>query len=600
MKKILILMILFIVSLMVFIQPSYALVSPEHEISDGLTWTSGAVQGYHYVQSNRIRIDFAEVEMEFYSTLSSWSQAFLAANGPYNSVLEIYSNQISGTPLKTYMIAYEAPDAPEMLYLFDNTQGDYNVSLRSYKDKYMQITLLLNPAAEPTSPSLITNAAFYLNNYKQEYSFTINVYYDVLQNQTISSLPLTSGNPYQEGLTGTVWDWAYNQSTNTFHAKVNYYMEYNLSIPNVGFSDGSFLENVVSIDYYSVDGQKYFQFNFDENDNVLLTGSGQFAKKWNGFAVWNLSTNEFIMYNRALALTYIEVTEDRKVNGYLYLPSIPIDDLVAVSGSFNYRYGYKNVWGTQRYDPWKKTVFFLEKDKISYGSQSIFEGAMPQWSYDLLAGSLAAFATGAIVSMVPGLQVIGLPLLAGGVAGIIGTNVGAIDHAITGKTSEIQTLTPPTLLRNKLNDHYTKAVGSLMVLPTNAKVHKLYFGMYTKTGTNVVEPDADSLVYTEITWATKGQVYTLNEKLIDSKAVLDEDYKNSLPPEGSGSWFDDIFKNAPKWVIALAIILVVLVVAPALDKGTSSLSNILSNRRKVLIVIVIVIIFLFVTGIIKV
>jgi len=601
MKKIISLIILLAIALAVAIRPVYASSVPiSEEVSDELSWVVGAIGGYHYAQSNRILIDFAEVEMEFGAVLGDWAQAFIAAAGPYYSVLEIYDTNLMGTPLKTYRIAYELPDAPDILFLFDDAPNDYTVDLRTYQNKYMQITLLLNPDAEPASPSLLTNAQFYLNNYRLEYTFNIVTYRDVLIGQTIADLPITAGNPYQSGLTGVVWDWSYNEITNTFGAKVQYYAEYDLAIPNVAFTDDAFLDAVESIDYYTVDGAKFFQFNFIHSENVLLTGSGQFAKRWNGFALWNLTTNEFIMYNKALALTYIEVTSSREIYGYLYLPNIPVEDLLSVSGNFFYRYGYKNIWGTQKYEDWEQAVFFLEKDEQSYGSQSMWEGALPQWGYDVLASSLAASGIGIILSMVPGLQPIGFTLLATGVAGIVAANVSAIDHAITGKTSEIQTITPSSTLRYTLNEHYTKAAGSLMVLPTNAKVHKLYYGLFTKANTNVVEPDAETLVYTEITWATKGQVYTLDPEIIDSEAVLDEDYMNNLPQEGSDSWLDDIFSDAPEWVIVILVVIAILFIAPTVDKGTTSLSNLFANRRKAIIFIIIVIILLIYLGVIRI
>lgn len=600
MKKIAMLLMVFLLMVMIFIQPTYATTPPTaHEMSGEITWSRSSVDGYYYIQSDYILIDFSgDVSMEFGSALGDWEQAFVAAAGDFNSVLEISgSNQVVA---KTYLIAYEVPDAPQVLFLFDDAAQDFSVDLRDYQDMYMQITLLLNPTPEPVSPSLVNNVEFWMNNYRSEYTFNIMTYRDVLPDQTIASLPLTAGNPYQAGLTGNVTDWVYNDLTNTFGASVQYYSEYSTEIPNVAFSDDAFLDRVESIDYYTIEGEKFFQFNFTNNDNVLLTASGQYASQWNMFALWNLTTNEFIMYNKALALTYIEVTEDRQIYGYLYLPNIPVEDLIAVSGSFNYRYGYKNIFGTQKYNDWEKAVFFLEKDEASFGSQSIWEGALPQWSYDMLAASIPAFVIGGIISMIPGMQPIGFTLLAAGLGGIIAGNVGAIQHVMTGKTDEIDTITPTQDLKYTLNEHYTLASGSITVLPNNAEVHKLYYGLFTKTGTNVVEPAADTLVYTEITWATNGQVYTLDEKLIDSEAVLDQDYLNSLPPEGSGSWLDDLFAGAPTWVIILGALIVAGIVLPYVEKALNSASSITKNPRKLLILAIIVVITLILSGIIRI
>lgn len=600
MKKLTILILLFILSMLMIPSDTYAsdLGFPGSIKMDELSWTRAASGGYYYIQSNRFLIDFSEVDMEFNTQIGDWEQAIVAYAGDFNSRVDIYETDVSLSSLKHFNISYESPEVPEVMFLFGDEVQSYTADTDQYMGKYMQITLMLNPS--PPS-GLVTNIEFWMNNYHDQYNFIINTYRELLIDQTIEDLPLTAGNPYVSGLTGTVHDWVFDDVTNTFAAKVQYYYEYNISITNIAFADDAFLSNVESIDYYTIQGEKYFQFNFIDNENVLLTGSGQFAKQWNGFALWNLSTNEFIQYNKALALTYIEVTEARQMFAYLYLPGIPMDDVLNVNGHINYRYGYKNIFGTQKYNDWEMAVFSLEKDAESYGSQSIFEGALPQWSYDVLGGSIAAFSIGIILSMVPGLQPIGLTLLLGGLAGIVSVNAAAIHHVKTGLTTEIETITPNTTLRTTLNNHYTLAAGSLTVIPTNAQVHKLFIGTFTKTATNVVEPDANTLVYTEVTWATNGQVYTLDQKIIDSEAILDQDYQSNLPVEGETGWFADLFGGVvPPWVIWTGVIVLILYFAPTVDKGTTSLTNILGNRKKTVLIAVIVIILLIVAGVIRI
>lgn len=601
MKKLAIFLILLVTTLMFTIQSTYAVdTTVENEISDELIWTRAANGGYYFVQSNRFLIDFDVIRMEFNTTLGEWIEAFVATAGPYNSVVEVFNDDDPfSTPIKTFTIGYEAPGVTEVMFLFDDTPLDFDVDMDAYTNKYLQITLLLNPNPEPTSPSLVNNVQHWMNNYRGEYDFIITEIRTLLLDQTVADLPTTEGSPEESGQIGSVTDWNYNSTSGIFGAKVQYYQEYNLAIENVAFTDASFLDRVSSIDYYTLNGDKFFQFNFIDNPNVLITGSGQFAKEWNGFALWNLSTNEFVQYNKALAITYIEVTENREIFGYLYLPGIPMDDLLAVSGNFNYRYGYKNLIGVQRYNDWEKAVFHLEKDQQSSGSQSLFEGTLPQWSYDVLSTSLAAVSVGTILSMVPGLQVIGIPLLAAGVAGIVATNISAITHVKTGLIDEIQLATLTPQLRNTLNEHYTEAAGALTVLPSNAQVHKLFFGLFTKPNTNVVEPDASSLVYTEITWATKGQVYTLDEKFIDSESILDQDYLDSLPPEGEGGWFDQWFGEYAQIAKGALIIFGVLFIAPYLDKGSTSIKNIFRDKRKLVIVAIIILFLLFFTGVIR-
>ncbi|MBU1141617.1 MAG: hypothetical protein KKG64_03750, partial [Firmicutes bacterium] len=387
----------------------------------------------------------------------------------------------------------------------------------------------------------------------------------------------------------------------TFVANVTYYNDYPIAINNVSFGDQAFLDKVESVDYYTVDGDRYFQFNFLNNENVLLTGTGQFAQAWNGFALWNLTTNELIVYNKALALTYLDITEDREIFAYLYLPGIPMDDVLAVSGHFNYRYGYENFLGTQKYEEWQTSLFALEKDRESYGTQSIFEGALPQWSYDAAEYSLAALAVGSVLSMIPGLQVIGVPLLFASAALMVSSVATAIEHVTTGLISEIETITPSTTLKTTLNNHYTLASGALTVLPSNATVEKLFLGLYTKPGTNCVEPDADTLVYTEITWVTNGQVYTLDENYIDSGAVLDVDDQAALPVEGTNT-LDDFFASLGEYgiyFIILAVIVVGALVLKYLDSGLTSLSRITKDKRKLFFFALIIATILIILGVIR-
>lgn len=610
MKKIITTAILLVLSLFATASLVYATPSPiEASIEDEFIWDEAASGGYAYAFTNRVLIDFESIYVEMSTLLMGafngeeqtpdWENFIIPNAGPYSSRIEVYDTAVSSTPTDSWFITYEAPGATEILFSNDGL-GGWEIDTSTYTDKYIQIVVMLNSDTKPEDFYYTTPTR--MNDFPGSWDFNVDVTY-TSTSATIEDLPETSGNPYQEGLIGEVYGWEYQVGDNQFVATIRYYNDYMLTVEDVGFSDPSFLNKVDTIDYYTVDGEKYLQFNFIDNENVLLTGTGQFAEQWNGFAIWNLTTNEFIQYNSALALTYLEVTENREVYAYLYLPNIPIDDVLAVEGNYNYRYGYKNVFGTQKYEDWEKAYFALEKDQSTYGSQGIFEGTLPQWSYDAAAYSLAALAAGSILSMVPGLQVIGVPLLFVGGALMISANVAAIDHVITGKVDEIETITPSTALRTTLNEHYTKAAGSLTVVPSQAKVHKLFTGLFTKVGTNVVEPDADTFVYTRITWVTAGQVYTLPEELIDSEAALDQDYLDSLPPEGSneiGDWWQDTFgENAP-YVIVGVIILGIMWIAPTLEKGSRSIGNIVAKPRLLLTVGVIVFILLIVTGIIAI
>lgn len=606
MKKIISFLFLLVIAFFASMSVVYANPITETNIEDSFTWDEATTGGYAYAFTNRVLVDFESIYVEMSTTLlgafngtiqtPDWENFIIPNSGPYSSRVEVYEDELATTPLKSWFITYEAPEATELMFSNDGL-GSWDIDTSTYTDKYIQFVLMLNTTSKPEDFYYTTTNR--MNNFPESWDFNVDVTYTTTQ-ATVADLPQTAGNPYQEGLTGEVFDWGYIEQSNSFIATIRYYNDYMLTIENVGFADPAFLNKVDTIDYYTVDDDKFLQFNFINNENVLLTGSGQFAQQWNGFAVWNLSTNEFVQYNKALALTYLEVTEAREIFAYLYLPNIPIDDVLAVHGHYNYQYGYKNVFGVQRYHDWETASFFLEKDQTSYGSQGVFEGTLPQWSYDAVTYSLAALAAGSVLSMIPGLQIIGVPLLFASAALMISAGVDAIDHVITGKVDEIETITPNTTLRTTLNNHYTLAAGSLTVIPSQAQVHKLFTGLFTRIGTNVVVPDADTLVYTEITWATNGQVYTLDDKLIDSEAILDQDYQNNLPPEGEGGFFDNLFAGLPTWLVWLIVIVIVLYFLPTVDKGASSLTNIFSNRKKTLLITIIVVLLLIVAGVIRI
>ncbi|GEM_PF-1184566 len=598
MKKIFSILILLLLLTFFITSKTYALEITSN-IEDEFTWDDGATGGYAYAVTDRMLIDFESIFVFLGTTVNGsyngsvttpdWENFAIPSIDGYYSRIEIYATAVSTTVLASALLDYEVPEATEYLL------GAMDVS--NYTDSYIQIILMLNLDTKPVD--------FYYNidtqlNKEDCFDFQAEITRIMADAPTIADLPETAGNPYQEGLTGEVYGWGYEESNNSFVATVSYYQDYEIIIENIGFGDSAFLDKVETVDYYTIDNERYFQFNFENNENVLLTGTGQFASQWNGFALWNLTTNELVVYNKALALTYLEVTEDREIFAYLYLPGIPIDDLLAVSGNFNYRYGYLNVFGTQKYQDWQNALFVLEKDQESYGTQSVFEGALPQWSYDAAAYSLAALTIGSILSMVPGLQVVGIPLLFVSAALMVSAVGTAIDHVVYGVTSEIDAITPSVQLLATLNQHYTLASGTLTILPSNAIVHKLFLGLFTKVGTNVVEPDEDTFVYTEITWVTNGQIYTLDEDFIDSEAALDQTYQDNLPPEGTNTisdWFTSTFGDSAPIVMIALIAIGILWIAPVFEKGTRSISNILTKPRLLITAGIIILIILFATGI---
>lgn len=604
MKKIIVFVLLTLLTSFFFMPKTYALDFNQIPIQNDIQWTIKEDVYGLYIESNRIFIDFQEIYMDFHPTMNfegmaDWENFIVPVQNTSYSKAIIYEDDVTTFQEAQYLIDFFYEEESDEMYLYHGSSYG-RVNMIPHQGMYIQIRLMLDTSLPYNElQTYLNNLQNYLDNHRDKYFFRIELYYYFDIPATVSSLPLTSGNIYSNtGTMGTASDWTYNSTTKVFEARVTYFQEYNLSINNVSFGSHEFLDKVESIDYFTVGTDRYFQFNFEDNPNVLTSSSAANALTWNGFAVWNLSQNELVIYNRAKVLTYIDVTLDREVFGYAYIPGIPIDDIMSISGHFNYRYGYKDFWGTQKYQAWNTLGFALEHDQETYGANGIFEGSLPQWTYDVLSVSIPAVILGTALTLA-GLPVIGLPLVAGGITGIVVSAGGAIDHLIHGSTQELEQITPNSVLRSKINQHYTLATGVPTVIPTNAQIYKLYFGLFTSPNTNAVEINAASLQYTEITWITNGQIYTVDDRFIDSISILDLIDQGNLPPEGEPGWFAKVWAEAKEVIIIIAIIFAGFYMLPKLDKILNSFMNIIRNPKKLLLLGVIVIVILYFTGILR-
>jgi hypothetical protein len=219
MKKIISLVIVALMALLVMVRPTYASLSTTNNIADELQWQRITLDGKYAIRTLRFQIDFADVAMEFSTTMSGWENFIVQENGSTYSRVDIYANQSLGTPIETYNIVYEEEGVTEILFLSDG-DGNWNVDVSEHTGKWMQITLMLDPSA---SVSLINNVEYWINNYRTMYDFTVDVRYEVNDYQTIEDLPFTAGNPQQEtpGKIGVVTNYFYDSVANTFFGTVN-------------------------------------------------------------------------------------------------------------------------------------------------------------------------------------------------------------------------------------------------------------------------------------------------------------------------------------------------------------------------------------------
>ena len=597
MKKVVSFIILSILALLVSIQPTYA--EATTQIKNDFTWglsNDGTVMS---LRSQRKEINFSDIFIEIGTAYYEYDYLFVPEAQGIQSKVYIYESPTSSIPLTSYGFQHELPEATEIMYMMENDSPYLN--FQSHIGLYMQIVLIMNPLVTSGNAHFEgpgSQFQYWFYEYPELHHFSILVGYEIFYNATIADLPETSGSPYGDGELGTVLDWNYDEVTDIFSGSLLYNQRFFFTIPGVTFGSDEFLDNIESVEYYTYEDEKFFLFTYTDSESVLTSANPE-AAAWSGYAIWNLTTNELVSYNKARALTYIEVLPNRDLFAYMYLDQIPIDEILTVSGFVDYQYVKNNLTTLWRnvYSDWNRHHFHLEADTENY---SFADSTLPQWANDIMEFSSTAGIALGLLSMVPGLQPITLPLMALSFA--IAATTRVVGGAVTflqGETTEIESITPTTTLRAKLNEHYALASNSAYyLLPSDATVSKLYLGNFSQIGTDYVVPNGDTFTYTEITWLTNGRVYVLDEKVIDTQAIVDQDYLESLPEEDPNLW--DLLAKYGTIVIVVAIIIGASIILPILEKGGTSLKRLVSEPRKVFILAIFVVIVLIMTGVIRI
>jgi len=531
MKKVWMILILLTLSF-AFIPVTYSVFTPEENIAYKVDdWSIKYDLGSYYIES-----EFFLVEHDYlYLTLGvteteTIDQEFIEP-GQYSYVDFFVEPDPYDTPIDTKYFSYEEEPWSSFMILSDwdfslpVVTDPYNMG--TYKGSYAKIKLQLKRDLSAYDRGQLI---YILNSDDAAYllDWNFNAYNDITNPMTLLDLPETLGNPFESddlyypdtNYYGTV-DFSYiNGDVTLFITYQGYYV---YSIPDVVFTDDSFLENVYEVYYYTVDTERYLYFAYEEDDNFLLTDGDIEAKTWTGFTIWNLTTNEVVTTQRVWALTYIEIV-DLNAYAYFHLPTVPEDDLLSVSVTFTYRLGKKGpttLW-QQRYLDWETKALFLQKD-----AESVEEG-FPKWVYDTWTYSTVAMVGGALLTAVGG-GIVGLPIvIAGGVAMNV-ANVGALHDLVTQNIDQLQKVAyPSSTLVNTLNEHYTMLTG-VTVDVTDEPVYKLALGEFTGVDVNAVEFDTSNYKYTEIVFTSNGTVYSVTEDYIDNQVIVDVDYTASLP-----------------------------------------------------------------------
>lgn len=496
-------------------------------------WTLKYKNGTYFIESNIIQVEHDHMNMVLRVADLDYIGKDIIQPG-YLSNVSFYLdyNQTNSSFLKYF--DYEAGSYSDYMYLSDKDTyhtPTYEIfDLGVYKGLYMKVRLQLT--------SVLTNnerqqLVYLLNsddvNYMFDWSFEV---YNVVE-ETISllDLPETTGSPFvnanlmlpNETYYGTV---EFSYINNDVTLIIKYFGEYVYVLENVVFSDASFLDDVENVYYYTENGDRYLYFSYGEADDFVLTDGNAVAKPWKGFTIWNLTTHEVHVTQRAWVLTYIDVV-DLNAYAYFYMPTIPHDDLLSVSLTFNYRVGRKGIttFWSQKYSDWETKAIILER-----GAESLT--SLPQWVYDTYVYSASAMAAGLAISLIPTVgPAVGIPLLVAGSIGAVTGAVGAVVELMTFDINQIEKINyPSSILKSTIESHYSELVGSPVTVGSTP-LYKLHMGSFTGTDVNYVEFDQSNFKYTEIVWTTNGQVYVLSEDYIDEQVIVDRDYVATRPEE---------------------------------------------------------------------
>lgn len=517
--------VLLILTILLFIPNSYAISSPESELIDNHSWTQVSSLGRYYLQSDYEKISYDHMTMSF-QTFSSAYEEQLFVPGTYSRIL-IYNANLE--LLYHVPLLYEGTDNT-VLYAWDEDLETL-FDLGEYENLWYRIRIQFDP---DISYSIRNSIAGVMNtDYRDNLIlFSITAWNDDVVVDQLANLPTTTGTPFEESdhSLPNIQDYGFVDFTyvdGDVTMIISYYGQYTYSITDAVFSDDSFLTGIQDVYYYTEDGNKYLYFTYSDDDDFILTDSTALAKTWTGFSIWNLSTGEVVSTQRAWVLTYIDVEASHDAYAYFYMPNISTDDLHQASITFNYRLGKNGImtFFMQRYTDWETKSIVLEQDEETI--------ALPQWVVDTYTYSASALVAGTILSIIPGTQVIGYPLLLTGGVLLNVANAGSLYEVFTGGIDNIEKLTlPPLALVGTMNDHFSQLTGQTFNI-SGLPVYKLHIGNFAGTDVNYVEFDQDNFKYTELVWTTEGTMYALTDEYIDEQVIVDQDYVLERPEETS-------------------------------------------------------------------
>lgn len=328
-----------------------------------------------------------------------------------------------------------------------------------------------------------------------------------------SELPVTTGSPVNPNM-----EWGRVVGMTIDGDEISFDIDYLGTVyPINSFTvdgDIDFISKSNDILYYTdpSSGDRMLYFNFGETlDSAILAGSTlSSVDVWKGEALWNLTLNEIKVTDVLTVYNYIpEVDNDGNVYSYFYMPNVPMDDLISVSAVLAYRYwddGFLGVGDLEPGETQYKTVAAVRGETTSVS---------PEWvetAYKTAAIAGTLVTVGAVTGVVA--PVYGWPIAAGFfiTAGII--YASDVNEWFAYDIAQIQHVIPSIALTNEINSYISETSSDDQFNSDTDKLYKLHLAVLDES--NDVQIMSDLSNITQVVWETNGQIYVVNEDNINN------------------------------------------------------------------------------------
>lgn len=471
---------------------------PERDISDEFyQWEIMYSDGVYYLQSNRLLNNAKGLSFEIMTSM--WSSEnpdsiynmenyVINQSGLQKSRVDVYSSDTAVSKDTSFYFDYEAPEATELMFLFDSELNVFELDLG--KGKYIQVVLVLNPILSETQRNRVLTVINNPDVYPNVFEFNVNASFEpvlVDPDDPVSELPETLGTIFDTiNRMGTV-SMAVSGQNVIFEISYNgvYQTEYTFA-PEADMT--IFTESYEAF-YYTHENQKYMVFN--RGDENMFFSTNLKKQTFVPYTIWNMDTNELVSYNDFVVHVYTKNEASNNVYAYFYVDEFIIDHLLMASITFEYKFNY--LFKTGEYQ--------THSVILEAGQEVFYEQG---WQADALKYTVGATY---IYSMIPGLQ---WPAL------LIGSTVMLmIDKTIDetpfsfGNVDEIQKIIPTSELRTELNDAYSEYYPEFTTVDSSLNVFKLRLGQFNEPWTDSISIKRDTFNIIEFRYMTNGHVYTM-------------------------------------------------------------------------------------------